>query len=437
MAAPTDVERGSETMSESPQAGSAAGQPTGNGVGGFLRSRPHARRSVVLVGILAAVGILTAWWYYSGRETTDDAQVDGHIVPVAARVGGTVAVVKVEDNQVVEAGAVLVDIDPRDYEIARRRAEADLADARAALAAAEAGIPITSTMTASQVSSAGANVERATSGTDAAARDVEAARARLAFAQARSKEAAANATRSARDLERLKPLLAKDEVSQQQYDAAVAAADAARAAVESSQAAIVEATQAVSVAESRRSQAANALTQAQAELRTARTAPEQVTVTRSRAESARARLAQAAAVLDQATLNLAYATVKAPVAGRVSKKSVEPGQVIQAGQPLLAIVPVENVWITANFKETQLKKMRPGQRVSIFVDAYGRRYDGTVESIAAATGARFSLLPPENATGNYVKVVQRIPVKIVLDKGQDPEHLLRPGMSVVPTVHTR
>lgn len=142
-------------------------------------------------------------------------------------------------------------------------------------------------------------------------------------------------------------------------------------------------------------------------------------------------------MLEQATLNVAYATVKAPSAGRVSKKSVEPGQVIQPGQPLLAIVPVENVWVTANFKETQLKDMRPGQRVSVSVDAYGRRYEGRVESIAAATGARFSLLPPENATGNYVKVVQRIPVKIVLDQGQDPEHLLRPGMSVVPTVYTR
>jgi membrane fusion protein (multidrug efflux system) len=255
--------------------------------------------------------------------------------------------------------------------------------------------------------------------------------------QARLKEATANATRAARDLERLKPLLAKDEVSQQQYDAAVAASDAARAAVESAQALIVEATQAVSVAEGRRAQASNALTQAQAELRTARTAPEQVAVTRARAESARARVQQAKALLEQATLNLAYTTIKAPRAGRVSKKSVEPGQVIQPGQPLLAIVPVEDVWITANFKETQLKDMRQGQRASVSVDAYGRRYEGRVESIAAATGARFSLLPPENATGNYVKVVQRIPVKIVLDKGQDPEHLLRPGMSVVPTVYTR
>jgi membrane fusion protein (multidrug efflux system) len=235
----------------------------------------------------------------------------------------------------------------------------------------------------------------------------------------------------------MKQLVAKDEISQQQYDAAVASADAARATVESAQASVNEATQAVSVAESRRAQSLNALTQSQAELRTANTGPEQVTVIKARAESAAARVLQAKAVLDQATLNLAYTTVTAPTAGRVSKKSVEPGQVIQPGQPLLAIVPVEDIWITANFKETQLKNMRPGQPATVSVDAYGRTYQGHVDSIAAATGARFSLLPPENATGNYVKVVQRIPVKIVLDKGQDPEHLLRPGMSVVPTVHTR
>ncbi len=424
-------------MSEASQTGPAADQPARDGVSGLLRGRPHAKRMVALFGLGVVVGVIAAWWYYAGRETTDDAQVDGHIVPIAARVGGTVAAVKVQDNQVVEAGAILVEVDPRDYEVARHRAEADHADAQAALAAAEAGIPITSTTTASQVSSAGANVERATTGTDAAARDVEASRARLASVQARLKEATANATRTARDLERLKPLLAKDEVSQQQYDAAVAASDAARASVESAQALIVEATQAVSMAEGRRAQASNALTQAQAELRTARTAPEQVAVIRARAESARARVQQAKAMLEQASLNLAYATIKAPTAGRVSKKSVEPGQVIQPGQPLLAIVPIEKVWVTANFKETQLKDMRPGQRASVYVDAYGRRYDGTVESMAAATGARFSLLPPENATGNYVKVVQRIPVKIVLDQGQDPDHLLRPGMSVVPTVYTR
>jgi membrane fusion protein, multidrug efflux system len=434
MANGIDVEREHAAMSETSRAGAPAPRDGGD-AGGTGRGR---RRQLVLIGVAAVlVGVAAAWWYYSGRESTDDAQVDGHIVPIAARVGGTVLTVKVQDNQSVQPGDVLAEIDPRDYRVALQRAEAELADAQAALTAAQAGIPITSTTTASQVSAAGANVDRAKAGTDAAGGDVDAARARLNVVQARLREAQANATRTSRDLDRMKQLIAKDEVSQQQYDAAVAAADAARATVESTQASIAEATQAVSVAESRRIQATGALTQAQADLRTAHTAPEQVTVTRARAQSAEARVRLARAALEQATLNVGYTTVKAPIAGRVSKKSVEEGQVLQAGQPLLALVPLENVWITANFKETQLRDMRPGQLVSIAVDAYGHEFQGKVDSIAAATGARFSLLPPENATGNYVKVVQRVPVKIVLDKGQDPEHLLRPGMSVVPTVFTR
>jgi membrane fusion protein, multidrug efflux system len=425
-----DVERGNATMRE----------PSGavTSVGTEPSPRRGSRRGLIAIaGVVILAGVAFAWWHYRGRESTDDAQVDGHIVPIAARVGGTVLSVHVQDNQVIEAGAVLAEVDPRDYRVALQRAEADLADAEAALAAAQAGIPITSTTTASQMSSAGASVDRARAGTDAATRDVEGARARLASAQARLKEATANETRTSRDLDRMKQLIAKDEVSQQQYDAAVAAAEAARATVESTEAAVAEARQVVSVTESRRIQATGTLTQAEAELRTAHTAPEQLTIIRARAQSAQARVQQVRAVLEQATLNIGYTTIKAPIAGRVSKKSVEIGQVIQPGQPLMAIVPLENVWVTANFKETQLREMRPGQRVSIFVDAFGRAYQGKVDSIAAATGARFSLLPPENATGNYVKVVQRIPVKIVFDQGQDPEHLLRPGMSVVPTVYTR
>jgi membrane fusion protein (multidrug efflux system) len=258
----------------------------------------------------------------------------------------------------------------------------------------------------------------------------EAATARLDATRARLREAEANATRTARDLERMRELLAKDEVAQQQFDGAEAAAIAAAATVEAARSAIQE-------AEHAREQARNAVLQAQAELRAARTAPEQVAVTRSQAEAAAARLEQGQAVLRQARLNLSYATVRAPSAGVVSKKGVEPGQIVQPGQPLLALVDLDDIWVTANFKETQLEGVRPGQQVSIKVDAYGRRYRGRVDSIAAATGARFSLLPPENASGNYVKVVQRVPVKIVLEEGQDPEHLLRPGMSVVPTVLLR
>ena len=232
--------------------------------------------------------------------------------------------------------------------------------------------------------------------------------------------------------------MAKEEISQQQYDAAVAAADASRAAVDSAQAQASEAEEGVRVAQSRIERDRAKVAQAEATVRSARTAPQQVAMTRARSESAAARVQQARAALEQGQLNLQYTTVKAPLGGVVSRKAVEIGQIVQPGQPLLAVVPLEDIWVTANFKETQLKEMRPGQKAVVSVDAYGRReYQGHVDSIAAATGARFSLLPPENATGNYVKVVQRIPVKIVFEKGQDPEHLLRPGMSVVPTVITK
>jgi membrane fusion protein (multidrug efflux system) len=389
----------------------------------FLKARPRARRALaILAAALALVGA-ALWWHLSGRVSTDDAQVDGHVTPIAARVRGTVQEILVEDNQQVEEGAVLVHLDPTDYEVAVARAEADVAAAEAALAAARSGVPITTTTTASRVRGAEAEVARAHAAADAAAAKLEAARARL-------REAEANATRTARDLERMRELLAKDEVAEQQFDTAEAAAIATEATVEAARATIRE-------AEHAREQAANAVLQAEAELRAARTAPDQVAVTESQAKAAAARLEQARAALRQARLDLSYTVVKAPSAGVVSKKSAEAGQIVQPGQPLLALVDLDDIWVTANFKETQLKRIRPGQEVRISVDAYDRSYRGRVDSIAAATGARFSLLPPENASGNYVKVVQRVPVKIVLDKGQDPEHLLRPGMSVVPTVLLR
>jgi len=299
------------------------------------------------------------------------------------------------------------------------------------------GVPITTTETAGQVSSASANVERAQAGLQAATGGVDVARARLNSSQARLREATANANRAARDLERMKQLVAKDEISEQQYDAAVAAAEAAQATVEAAQAAVAEADLGVQVAQSQRAQAGGVVGQAQADLRTAHTGPEQVQASKAREAGAAARGQQAQAALEQARLNLQYATIVAPADGVVSKKSVEPGQVVEPSQPLLAIVPLQDIWVTANFKETQLRDMRPGQEVNISVDAYGRTYKGRVQSIAAATGARFSLLPPENATGNYVKVVQRVPVKVTFDKGQDPSRVLRPGMSVVVTVFTR
>ncbi|HEV3059023.1 MAG TPA: HlyD family secretion protein [Vicinamibacterales bacterium] len=388
------------------------------------------------LALIAIVG-MSAWlWATAGYESTDDAQVDGHVAQIAARVGGTVRLVVVNDNQRVEAGAVLVDIDPRDFQVAVDKARAELADAEASALAARTNVPITSTTTTSTVSTAQGAVDQALSGVAGAEKEIEAARARLVTAQAKQREAEANATKTARDVERLRGLLAKDEVSQQQFDAAVAAADAARASSDSARSQVAEAEHGIPIAESRLLQAQATGQRARAELRSAGTGPEQVAAVRARAQSADARVQQARAVLEQSELNLQYTTVRAPIKGVVSRKSVELGQVIQAGQPLMTVIPLDDVWITANFKETQLTNMRPGQRARVVVDAYGgRAYTGRVDSVAAATGARFSLLPPENATGNFVKVVQRVPVKLILDPGQDPEQLLRPGLSVTPTVY--
>jgi membrane fusion protein, multidrug efflux system len=376
------------------------------------------------------------WWLTRGYESTDDAQVDAHVTQIAARVSGTVLKVSVDDNQEVDAGTVLVEIDPRDYQVAVAKARAELADAEASALAAQSNVPITATSTSSGVSTAQGSVEQARSAAEASGKEIEAAHARLSAAQARLREAEANATRTARDVERLRGLLAKDEVSQQQFDAAVAAADAARATTDTARSQIAEAEANVRMAESRQAQAQVGEQQARAALRNAQTGPQQVAAMRARAASAQARVEQAKATLQQAELNLQYTVVKAPAKGIVSKKTINPGQVVQAGQPLLALVQTGDVWITANFKETQLADMRPGQKAKIEVDAFGgKEFQGHVDSIAAATGARFSLLPPENATGNFVKVVQRVPVKIVLEPNQDPEHLLRPGMSVTPTVY--
>lgn len=375
-----------------------------------IRGRLGSRRGkwILLAALVATVAGVTAWHHYSVQESTDNAQIEGDIVPVSAKVGGTVLEVKVGDNQYVEAGTVLAQIDARDYQVAAQKAEADLADAQANARAARATVPIISTSSTSGVATARSNVA--------------AVQQEVAMARARQNEAEANDTRAAADLKRMQQLVEKDEISRQQFDAAVAAERSAKAALDAARAA-------VATAESRGAQA-------RSQLAGASTAPEQITVSRARADSAEALVQQRRAALEQARLNLQYTTIKAPVSGIV-RKSVQPGQIVAPGQPMFALVSVENVWVVANFKETQLKKMSIGQRVTIQVDAYGRDYEGHIESVGGATAAKFSLLPPENATGNYVKVVQRMPVKIVFEKGQDPEHRLRPGMSVVPTVYTK
>jgi membrane fusion protein (multidrug efflux system) len=386
------------------------GDPVPRGLLARLRRDRRARRIVIVAGLVAVLAGVGAWRHFAVRESTDDAQIDGHVNPVAARVGGTVLSVLVQDNQHVEKGAVLVRIDPRDYEVALARAQADLAENEASARAAHTTVPLTSTTASSQETAADS--------------ELAGAAARLAAAQAQLREAEARERQTAQDLDRFRPLLAKDEISKQQFDSAATAADSARAGRDAAEAAVRGAEKAVEAARARLAQAG--------------TGREQVDIVSARAASAAAKVEMARAALEQARLNLSYTEVKAPVSGVVSRRTVEAGQVVQPGQPLLALVPLDDIWVTANFKESQLRSIRPGQPVEIAVDAYGgRTYRGRVESIAAATGARFSLLPPENATGNYVKVVQRIPVKIVLEQGQDKEHLLRPGMSVVPTVITR
>lgn len=391
-----------------------------------LRTRPSRTASpgfrvaiAVAVVVLVAVGFLV-YRYVSSYESTDDAQVDGHINSVSARISGHVAKLNVADNQYVQAGTVLVEIDPADYQVAYERAQADFESAQAAARAAGVDVPITSVSTSSQVSASEADVSSARAGISAAKQQTEAAKSQLAQAEA-------NDVKAQNDLARYKQLVDKEEISQQQYDQAVASAKASAAAVDAARAT-------AGAAQSQVTQAQGKLIQGEASFRNAQTAPQQVQIMRSKAESARADAQRKKADLDQAQLNLQYTKIIAPVAGVVSDRTVEVGQNVAPGQEFLKIIPLRDVWITANFKETQLREMKVGQSVTVQVDASGRKYKGKIDSIAGASGARFSLLPPENATGNYVKVVQRIPVKIVLDPGENQDQSLRPGMSVVPKV---
>jgi membrane fusion protein (multidrug efflux system) len=389
------------------------------------------------LAIVLVVGGFFVWRQLSPRESTDDAQVSGHVSPVAARVAGTVATVVVNDNQPVKAGDVLVEIDPHDYQLALARAEADLAAAEAAASGARTTVPVTSATTTSQLDVARTGTTNAEAALHAAEHEVDASRAKLTVAKAKLTEATAVAKKTSQDLERLRPLVAKDEVSKQQYDAAVSADESARATVDSAQAGIGEAQANLDVSEAKRLQSEGLVHEAKSEATAASTAPEQVAMTEAKAKAADAQVLQARAAVDVAKLNLDRATVRAPTAGVVSRKSVEVGQIVQVGQPLMALTALESVWVTANFKETQLNSMRVGQRADVSVDAYGRHYTGHVDSIAAATGATFSLLPADNASGNFVKVVQRVPVKIVIDSGQDAMAVLRPGMSVNATIYLK
>ena len=385
-------------------------------------NHPRTKWGLILAGLVIVIGIFFLWRYLTSYEATDDAQIDGHVNSVSARVSGHVLKLNVQDNQYVEKGTVLVEIDPADYEVAVAQARAEHADAQAQAAAAGINVPITDVSSSSQVSGAQAGVSGAQAGIAAARQQYEAAKSQVV-------EADANNVKAQNDLLRYKQLIEKQEISQQQYDQAVAAAQAAAATLRAARASADSYAAQIEQAQSK-------LVQAGADLRTAGTAPQTMRATRARALSAQANAEQKKAALDQAELNLLYTKVTAPVSGAVSNRTVEVGQNVQPGQEMMKVIPLDytDLWVTANFKETQLKKMKPGLSAEIAVDATGKTYKGHVDSIAGASGARFSLLPPENATGNYVKVVQRIPVKIVFETSATRGHELRPGMSVVPKV---
>lgn len=376
----------------------------------------------IVVAILAVGALL--WWLHSRQyEDTDDAQVDGHIAQIGSRVGGYITAVNVEDNQELQPGQVLVEIDPRDYQVSLARAQADYADSQAQAAAANYSVPITSINTQSQTAAARADVNNAQAALDASQKNLDAAKAK-------EQAAIANNNKAQADVQRYKPLVERDVISKQQYDGAVATAQSTAADVQSAHDNVISAQAGITQAQAK-------VAQSEANLRSALTGPRQVNVTEARANSAQSTAAKNKAALEQAQLNLQYTKITAPVHGIVGHRTAEVGQYVQPGQALMSLVDIDDVWITANFKETQLKNMKPGQPVDIKVDATGRDYHGKVQAIGGASGARFSLFPPENATGNYVKVVQRMPVRIVLDPDQNKDHLLRPGMSVEPKVKVR
>jgi membrane fusion protein (multidrug efflux system) len=384
----------------------------------------RSRKRWIIAGavVVVLIGGIFLWHYFSGFEDTDDAQVDVHLYPVSARISGYVQAVHVGDNQYVQEGATLVEIDPEDYQVAAAKAQANLETAEASARALNIDVPITSVDTTSQLKFTSSDIENAKAA-------IAAGEKQVAAAQARILEAEAENVKAQDDVKRYHLLLIKDEVPEQTYDHAVAAAQTDNAGVTAAKAEEAAAEQNVAEARSR-------LIEAIARNESARAGPQRVASTRARALSAAADVAQKKAELEQAELNLGYTKILAPVTGEVTKKVVV-GLNVDPGEQMLTVVPLDQVWITANFKETQLKHMRVGQKAEIDLDSNGRTYNGHVDSIAGATGPLFSLLPPENATGNYVKIVQRVPVKIVLEPGENQDHQLRPGMNVEAKVYLR
>jgi len=387
-------------------------------------ARKKRRRNliIILTAVVLIVAGLLLWRYLSSYESTDDAQADVHLYPVSARISGYVIRVNVNDNQWVNKGDVLVEIDPTDYQVALAQAQANLANAEATARSLNITVPITSVNSVSQLQFTASGIEDAHAAVSAAEKQLAAAHQQVEAAQA-------NDVRAQDDLQRYKLLVDKREVSPQIYDQALASARSSTANVAAAQASESAAEQFIQQAQSR-------LAQATANHAYAQTGPQQVSSTKARVQAAIADVQQKRALLQQSQLNLQYTKIAAPVSGEVNK-TVVVGLNVEPGQQLLTVVPLDEVWVTANFKETQLKHMQVGQKADIHVDSSGRTLHGQVDSIAGATGPLFSLLPPENATGNYVKIVQRVPVKIVLEPGENRDRRLRPGMNVVPDVYLK
>jgi len=396
---------------------------------------PKTKRLLFAGGLVVLAVIVGLFLYYRNRESTDDAQVDGHITQISSKVYGRVADVLVDDNQQVKAGQILVKLDPRDYQAALDQAKAQLALAESDARSAGIDVPRTQLSTQSGTSSADAQLAAAQADLVRAETSYDEAKtADLAWAQANVEKSKANAALAEADLGRYTPLLAKGEISKQQFDAAKANADATASSLKADQEKLAQAQRSIEIAKAQLDAAKARVLQAQAGIVAAKADTKQVLIRQADAQGKIAKVEQARAAVEAALLNLEYATVVAPVDGVATHKQVEVGQIVQQGQGLMVVVPLQNVWVTANFKETQLRNMKPGQKAEVKVDTYGKTFSGHVDSIAGATGAVLSLLPPENATGNYVKVVQRVPVKIVLDPIPQEKAILRPGMNVVATV---
>jgi membrane fusion protein, multidrug efflux system len=400
------------------------GQPEPNELPPPPPATSNRKGIVIGVVLLLVIAAIFFYWRSTFTEDTDDAQVDGNLYQVSSRITGHVVKVYVDDNQQVQQGQLLAEIDPTDYQVALDQAEADLASAQAQFVQATVNVPITQVNVGTNVSTSGADVKGSSDMLAQAEKQVDVAKSRV-------DEAKANWVKAQDDVDRYTPLVQKDVISKQQFDAAKAQEAATRAAVAEAESNVLAAQNAVGSARQK-------LAQSEAQSRqSVQNAPGQVKVEQSRATAADAAVKQAEAKVEQARLNLSYTHIVAPTAGIVNKKNVQVGANLSAGQDLMTIIPLTDLWVTANFKETQLARMHPCQAVTLKVDAYGgRKFSGYVRQIGGATGSMLSLFPPENATGNYVKVVQRIPVRIDFTNlaQEDQDFVLRPGLSVTPEV---